>query len=877
MRRLTVRLLVNVFDLAVNRLFGDTSTPLKPPWNYKRYKPVSLTKDLSDQSVGIICIKGKGQGPNQVRNLNYWWIQHLTFKSSTPGESAPPPPRTVFGRDELIEQIVHLADSLTPIALLGAGGIGKTSIALAVLHDSRIKQRFGEDCRFIRCDQFPASHVHLLNRLSKVIGAGIENPEDLIPLRPFLSSKEMFIILDNAESILDPAGTNAEEIYTIVEELSHFKNICLCITSRISTIPPDCETLDIPTLSMEAACNTFYRIYKHSQQSDAIDNILKQLDFHPLSITLLATVAHQNKWDACRLTREWGSQRTDMLQTDHKRSLAATIELSLASPMFQELGPDARALLEVVAFFPQGVDENKLDWLFPMIPNRKNMFDKFCVLSLTYRSGSGFATMLAPLRDYLCPKTPELSPLLCATKENYFCRLVANQCQHKDTDESQWITLEDVNVEHLLGIFTSVDANSTNVWDACTAFLIHLQWHKQRLVILGSRIEHLPDNHPSKPECLRELSQLYCSVGQYVECKRLEMCILKLWREQGNNHGVAQTLSSIAETDHCLHLFEEAIVCEKEALGIYKQLGSVVEQTDSLQHLALLFVQVKQVDAAKEAASQAINLSSGKLYKHQYLQHHHILGHLHEFRGEAEAAVKHFITALWASSSCNRDVRQRQTGLLRCLLNLFLEAERFDEAQAYLEILKLSEADDPYCLDRLLVDQAYIQYGKGRFRKAKSELSHIIGTRERAGTMGDLLEDGKIFLQVIEVGARDLGDTVEEATPYTISLPLSGPSQSQICEHYYILGHMYNSRGKTEVAISHLEAALEIATSLNLKGKQASIIHYLVHLYLHEDRLDDAKVYQERLRQYEIDVPFSLDSKVAKYLFVCFTMLYFFL
>ena len=88
---------------------------------------------------------------------------------------------------------------------------------------------------------------------------------------------------------------------------------------------------------------------------------------------------------------------------------------------------------------------------------------------------------------------------------------------------------------------------------------------------------------------------------------------------------------------------------------------------------------------------------------------------------------------------------------------------------------------------------------------------------------------------------------------------------------------MYNSRGKTEVAISHLEAALEIATSLNLKGKQASIIHYLVHLYLDEDRLDDAKVYQERLRQYKINVPFSLDSKVAKYLFVCFTMLYFFL
>jgi len=51
------------------------------------------------------------------------------------GESPPPPPGACFGRDELIEKIVSLAENLTSIALIGAGGIGKTSIALSVLHD----------------------------------------------------------------------------------------------------------------------------------------------------------------------------------------------------------------------------------------------------------------------------------------------------------------------------------------------------------------------------------------------------------------------------------------------------------------------------------------------------------------------------------------------------------------------------------------------------------------------------------------------------------------------------------------------------------------------------------------------------------------------
>ena len=471
----------------------------------------------------------------------------------------------------MIGKIIGLAENLSPIALIGAGGIGKTSIALTVLHHGRIKERFGDNRRFIRCDQFTASCTNFLRRLSKAIGARVENPEDLTPLRPFLTSKEVLIVLDNAESILDPQGPSGQEINAVVEELSRFDNVCLCITSRITTVPPDCETLEIPTLSMEAARDAFYRIYRHGGQSDSINNVIEQLDSHPLSVTLLATVAHQNKWHDKRLAAEWKQRQTAVLRTGNNQSLARTIELSLASPMFRELGPDARGLLEVVAFFPQGIDENNLDWLFPAISNRTAIFDIFYVLSLTHRT-NGFITMLAPLRDHLRPQDPMSSPLLCATKGRYFTRMSIQLDRAKPSfEESQWIVSEDPNVEHLVDVFTSVNVNAEEVWHACFNFIIHLHAHKPRRTVLSRKIEGLPDHHPVKPAYLLVLAQLSMSVGNQEERKQSLHRTLKLVREREDDGWVARTLRELSDANRMLHLHKGGIQQTKEALEIYKR------------------------------------------------------------------------------------------------------------------------------------------------------------------------------------------------------------------------------------------------------------------------------------------------------------------
>ena len=649
------------------------------------------------------------------------------------GELPPPPPRAFFGREELINTIVCFAESLTPTTLLGAGGIGKTSIILTVLDDDRIKRRFGQDRRFIRCDEFPASRAHFLRQLSKVVGAGIENPENLCSLRPFLSSKEILIVLDNAESILDPEGPSAREIYAVVDELTQLSNICICITSRISTIPPHCETIHIPTLSTEAAQDAFYRIYKHGERTNAINDVLEQLDYHPLSITLLATVAQYNQWDASRLTREWERRRTGVLQVQHSGSLAATIELSLASPMFLELGPHARSLLKVIAFFPQGVNERNTNRLFPTIPDVLDTLDTFCALSLTNRS-NGFVTMLAPLRDHLRPKDPASSTLLKTTKENYFMRLSGDIIPGKPGfEEARWITSEDVNVEHLLDVFTTIDANSINVWNACDKFMAQLYWHRSRLVTLGPRIEGLPDGHPSKAQCLWSLSRLFDSVGNFVESKRLLSHSLELWREQGNYFKVARALEHLSDANRVMDLYEEGIRQAREASEIFGRLGEVADQAECLTNLAWLLCDSRQLDAAEEAGSRAIDLLPEKGEEFRVCQAHRALGDIYHCKGETKKAIHHLEMALGIASSLHR-VRQL-FWVNYALAWLFSDQGKFGDAQTRLEHAKSHAVNDRYLLARAMHQQAWIWVGQGRLEDARSEALSALDVFEKLGAV----------------------------------------------------------------------------------------------------------------------------------------------
>ena len=652
------------------------------------------------------------------------------------GESPPPAPKAFFGRETLVEEVIALAQKFEPIALIGAGGIGKTSIALTALHHDQIKDRFGDNRRFIRCDKFTPSLSNFLARLSKVIGAGVENPEDLTPLRPFLSSNKIFIILDNAESVFDPEGTDSGKILEVVEELCQFDKICVCITSRITTVPEHCKRPKIHELSIEAARDIFYEIYNDHERSSAIDDLLQRLEFHPLSITLLATTASHSKWSHNRLIKEWNARRGQVLRTDTNKSLAASLQLSLDSPTFLKLGPDARDLLGVIAFFPQGINEDHLDWLFPTLSDVESTLDKLCALSLTHRTDDHI-TMLAPIRDHLAPRDPTSSPLLCATRDHYFSRLSIHlNPGQPGFEEAQWIVSEDVNVEHLLNIFTTIDPAADDVWDACRHFMDHLYWRKPRKTVLGPRIEGLPDDHPSKPTCLYELSELFERVGNDSERKRILTHLLKLYRELGNLPGIALTLRRLSDANRWLDLFEEGISQARESSEIYKELGDTVNQAVSLSALALILGEDGQLDAAEDVASHAISLIPEKGQESRLCESHRFLGQIYLEKGQTTKAIQHFEAAINIASliKSHHDIFWNHLNLAE----LFLRGGEFNEADAHIGQAKLHAVNDAYSLGRAMEVQASIWERQYRLEDAKSEILHALETLENLGAERDV-------------------------------------------------------------------------------------------------------------------------------------------
>jgi len=147
-----------------------------------------------------------------------------------------PPVPHCFGRAAEVETLVAAlcAESPRPVPVLGPGGVGKTTVALAALHDCRVLERFGARRYFIRCDS-ATSRDSLVGEI--VIGLGLE-PGGQLEARAFreLERGPSVLLLDNAET---PWEKDIERTEQLLGQLGELPGLALVASIRGTTKPPE--------------------------------------------------------------------------------------------------------------------------------------------------------------------------------------------------------------------------------------------------------------------------------------------------------------------------------------------------------------------------------------------------------------------------------------------------------------------------------------------------------------------------------------------------------------------------------------------------------------------------------------------------------------
>jgi len=163
--------------------------------------------------------------------------------------------------------------------------------------------------------------------------------------------------------------------------------------------------------------------------------------------------------------------------------------------------------------------------------------------------------------------------------------------------------------------------------------------------------------------------------------------------------------------------------------------------------LAWLLWGDKQLDAAEEAASRAINLFSEQGNQFHVCQSHRALGDIYHSKGEWERAIYHLEAALGIPSSFNW--RAQLFWIRHTLARLSFGQDKFGDAHAHVELAKSHAVDNAYHLGLTMELQANFWCQQHQFEEAKSEGLRAAESFGKLGAANDL-ERCRELLQRIE-------------------------------------------------------------------------------------------------------------------------------
>ncbi|KAJ7700904.1 P-loop containing nucleoside triphosphate hydrolase protein, partial [Mycena metata] len=390
-------------------LLKDCKAGLQQGFDFFNIEIVSITNDvreMQDQAqlrhqeiLDMIETLSSSDSASSISN-----IYSGSYASSNSISMLPAEPKIFHGRNSELADILKLFRQGSPrIAILGAGGMGKTSLARIVVHHEELTTKYHRNRFFVTCDT-----VSSKPELAGLIGAhlGMKPGKDLTQaiLQQFSSNPPSLLILDNLETVWEPVESR-EEIEEFLSLLTDINSLALVITMRGAERPSKVQWTrpflpPLPPLAQDAAREMFINIADDKHSVDDIDQVLCLTDNMPLSISLLA---HLVDMEGCKeILFRWEVEKTSLISegSDRRSNLELSISLSLSSPRVAST-PQAQDLLALLSMLPDGLSDVELKQTEFPITDILGCKAALLRTTLAYTDDHKQLKVLVPIREYM--------------------------------------------------------------------------------------------------------------------------------------------------------------------------------------------------------------------------------------------------------------------------------------------------------------------------------------------------------------------------------------------------------------------------------------------------------------------------------------------
>ena len=399
-------------------------------------------------------------------------------------QEIPLKPEIFHGRDDLVEGIAHLLlqEETSRICILGTGGMGKTSVSLAVVELPLIKERFsGGNIVWVPCIEATSATL-----LLEILYIQLQLPGDRqVTLERIISELDTLkhprlIVVDNFET---PWNGNQKQVSDILRRLAMLSHIAILVTMRGRRPPCDkaikWQSKNIESTDEAACLRIYHDINPDSENDPDVARLLTALGRMPFAITLMAKLGVESQSSAKVLLDAWSESGPDLLSNDPEQSMNRSIGLSVESDLVQR-NPNAIFLLAILSLLPAGTTKENLHWWAPelkmsMILTAIATLSQAALLVENRRENSASPVLfVVPVVQSFMQQQNRIAQEVRKQVHLLCCEYVlVHACRHEDStfvEKSKALAAEDTNIQSILFGFPPSQLPSHRTMEALIAF-----------------------------------------------------------------------------------------------------------------------------------------------------------------------------------------------------------------------------------------------------------------------------------------------------------------------------------------------------------------------------------------------------------------------